>query len=284
MTAIATPRHANNRPAPALNRSIWRTVYVRAVADKAVIVGALAFYGFAIAVGVGALWLPLQDTFATIAADLPAGFDAVLGGLSIATPVGWMHAELMSILGPGFLIATALISAAAATAGEEQARTMGLVLSTGAPRTTFLAAKATAMITHVLIVGAAIFAGMVVANPIGDLGIEVPKMLAATAQMVLIALVYGAMTLAIGAVTADKRLSLAIPGALFAISFVAASFLGMVEELEWLSKLNFWYPYSANAALADGMHWGYTALMGGLAVGIGAIAFIAFPRRGNLQG
>lgn len=284
MTATSTPRHSADRTESAARPAIWRTVYLRAVADKAVIVGVLAFYGFAIAVGVGALWLPLQDTFATIAADLPEGFEALLGGLSIATPVGWMHAELMSILGPGFLIATAMISAAAATAGEEQARTLGLVLSTGTPRTTFLAAKAAAMVTHVLIVGAALFAGMVVANPIGDLGIEVPNMLAATAQMVLIALVYGAMTLALGVVTGDKRLSLAIPGGIFAVSFVAASFLGMVEEFEWLSKLNFWYPYSANAALADGIHWGYAALMGGLAVAIGAIAFIAFPRRDNLRG
>lgn len=283
MTATSTARHAA-RPATASTLAIWRTVYLRAVADKTTIVGVLAFYGFAIAVGVGALWLPLQDTFATIAADLPAGFDALLGGLSIATPTGWMHAELMSILGPGFLIATAMISAAAATAGEEQARTLGLVLSTGTPRTTFLAAKATAMVTHVIIVAAALFLGMVAANPIGDLGIEVPNMLAATAQMVLIALVYGAMTLTIGVLTGDKRLSLAIPGGIFAVSFVAASFLGMVEELEWLSKLNLWFPYLANPALADGMHWGYAALMAGLAVGIGAIAFIAFPRRDNLRG
>lgn len=280
---MTTTTHATRHtalPAP----SVWRTVYARAVADKATLVGVLAFYGLAVAVGVGALWPPMQDTFTSIADDFPAAFDTLLGGLSLASPAGWMNAELMSIMGPGFLIATAMISAAAATAGEEQARTLGLVLSTGTPRTTFLAAKAAAVVTHVLIVGAAMFAGMVIANPIGNLGIPVADMLAATLSMVLIALVYGAIALTLGAVTADKRLTLSITGGLFGVSFIAASFLGLNESLVWASKLNFWYPYVANPTLAIGIDWGFAAIMTGLAIVIGAIAFLVFPRRADLRG
>lgn len=283
MTVTVSARHARTAPdlpAP----SPWRTLYGRALADKTTLVGVLAFYGLAIAIGVGALWIPLQDTFATIAADFPAAFDALLGGLSLGTPIGWMNAELMSIMGPGFLIATAMISAASATAGEEQARTLGLVLSTGVTRTTFLSAKTAAMVTHVLIVGAALFAGMVAANPIGDLGIPIANMAAATVQMVLIALVYGALTLALGVITADKRMSLSITGVVFAVSFFAASFLGLVDSLVWLSKLNLWYPYIANPALANGVDWGFAAIMAGLAVGFAAIAFVVFPRRADLHG
>lgn len=285
MTTTTAPSGRAQRPATALPAvSIWRTVYRRALADKTTLVGVLAFYGFAVSIGVGALWPPMKDTFVAIAEDFPAAFDSMLGGLSLATPAGWMNAELLSIMGPGFLIATAMISAASATAAEEQARTLGLVLSTGTPRTTFLSAKATAMVTHVLIVGAAIFAGMLAANPIGDLGIPTSAMVAATVQMVLIALVYGALTLLIGVLTADKRLSLAIPGGIFAVSFIAASFLGLADSLVWLSKLNLWYPYLANPAFANGIDWGFTTLMAALAVGIGASSFVAFHRRADLRG
>lgn len=272
------PRHAAPNPA------VWRTIYTRAVTDKATLVAVLAFYGLAVAVGVGALWPPLQDTFASIASDFPAVFDGFFGGLSIATPAGWMHTELLSMMGPGFLIATAMISAASATAGEEQARTLGLVLSAGVKRTTFLSAKAAAMVTHVLIVGTALFAGMVIANPVGDLGIPVIDSLAATVNMTLVALVYGAITLALGVITADKRLTLSITGGLLAVSFIAASFLGLKESLVGLSKINFWYPYLASPALAGEMDWGYSAIMAGLAIGVGAIAFIVFSRRGDLRG
>lgn len=274
------PRHVASAP----TLSVWRTVYSRAVADKTTLVSVLAFYGLAVAVGVGALWPPLRETFASIASDFPAAFDALLGGLSIATPEGWMHAELMSIMGPGFLIAMAMISAASASAGEEQDRTLGLVLSTGVTRTTFLSAKAAAMVTHVLIVAAAMFAGLVIAGPVGDLSIPVLDLLAATASMTLIALVYGAIALTLGVITADRRLTLSITGALLGVSFIAASFLGLNESLLWLSKLNFWYPYLANPVLAEGLNWGNAAIMAGLAVGIGAIAFIVFPRRKDLRG
>ncbi|WP_182354656.1 ABC transporter permease subunit [Flaviflexus huanghaiensis] len=254
------------------------------MADKATLVGVLAFYGMAVAVGVGALWPPLEDTFVSISESFPAGFDTLLGGLSIATPAGWMHAELMSILGPGFLIAVAMISAASATAGEEQDRTLGLVLSAGVPRGTFLSAKATATLTHVLIVAVALFVGMLIANPIGNLGIPVANLLAATLNMVLIALVFGAMTLGLGAVTGDKRLTLAITGAVIAVSFIAANFLGLNESLVWLSKLNFWYPYVASTPLANGLDWGLAATMVALALGMGAMAFVAFSRRADLRG
>lgn len=284
MTTTATttpaPRHAASTPAP----SAWATIYTRAVADKATLVAVLAFYGLALAVGVGALWPPLQDTFDSIANQMPAGFDAILGGLSIATPAGWMHAEMLSLMGPGFLIATAMISGAAATAGEEQARTLGLVLSTGTSRTTFLSAKAAATLTHVLIVAAAMFVGMLLANPVGDLGIPALDILAATVNMVLIALVYAAITLALGVITADKRLTLSVTGGLLAVSFISANFLGLNESLVWLSKINFWYPYSANPALAAGIDWGYFAIMAALTVGITAIAFVVFPRRRDLNG
>ncbi|PFG34198.1 ABC transporter permease subunit [Sanguibacter antarcticus] len=285
MTTTAAPStHAPVPVPPPPRAAVWRAVYLRALADKTTIVGVLAVYAFAVAIGVGALWPPMKDTFVSIADDFPAAFDALLGGLSLATPVGWMNAELASIMGPGFLIATAMISAASATAGEEQARTLGLVLSTGVPRTTFLAAKTTAMVTHVLVVGAATVAGMLVANPVGNLGIPTSAVVAAAAQMVLIALVYGALTLLVGAITADKRMSLAIPGLIFAVSFMAATFLGLADSLVWLSKLNLWYPYLANTALADGFHLGFALLMAALAVGLGALAFVAFARRTDLRG
>lgn len=283
MTTTATTR-PSREPKSLPGPSIWRTIYVRAVADKAALVGVLAFYGLAVAVGVGALWPPLEETFASIADSFPAGFDTLLGGLSIATPEGWMHAELMSIIGPGFLIATAMISAASATAGEEQARTLGLVLSTGTPRSTFLSAKATATLTHVLIIGAAVFAGMLIANPVGGLGISVSALLAATVNMVLVALVFGAITLTLGAITADRRLALAITGALLAVSFIAANFLGLIDSLVWLSKLNFWYSYVASSPLATGLDWSFAAIMAALAAGIGAIAFLVFPHRRDLRG
>jgi ABC-2 type transport system permease protein len=243
----------------------------------------LAFYSLAMGAGVGALWPPLKKTFASLSANLPAAFEQVLGHVSMATPAGWVNAEMMSLVAPGFLIAAAIISAAGATAGEEQTRTMGLVLSTSVSRTTFLAAKTASVLAHVLIVSLAMFAGLVVGNVIGHMGISVGLLLAATAQAAMVALVFGAIALTIGAAGGDRRATMTTSAALAGLSFVLAVFLPLNASLLWLAKLNFWYPYSANIALVHGIDVGFTAVAAICAVLISAAGFVIFARR-DLRG
>lgn len=262
---------------------IWRAIFARAVADRRTIVTVLAFYALAIGVGVGALWPPLKTTFADIADSFPAAFDGLLGGVSLATPAGWVNAEMLSMMGPAFLIATAILSASAATAGEEQARTLGLVLSTSASRTTFVAAKAAAVVVHVMIVAVAMFAGLALGNLVGDLGLPVTGLLAATVSMTLLGLLYGAIALTVGTITGDKRLTMAITAGIAGLSFVLSVFLPLADSLKTLAKVNFWYPYSANVALVNGIDWGFAAVLAGFTVLIGAIAFLVLPRR-DLRG
>lgn len=282
MTTVATAHQ--HRAVPSRPQSaIGRAIFSRAVADRRTLVAVLGFYALAIGVGVGALWPPLKTTFADIADSFPAAFDGLLGGVSLATPAGWVNAEMLSMMGPAFLIATAIISAGAGVAGEEQARTMGLVLSTSARRTTFLAAKTAAMTVHVLIVASAMFAGLVLGNLVGDLGLPVGKLLAATVSMTLLGLLYGAIALTVATVTGDRKLTMAISAGIAGLSFVLAIFLPLADSLTTLAKINFWYPYSANVALVNGIDWGYAAVLAGSAVLIAAIGFLVFPRR-DLRG
>ena len=267
-------------PGPAVSQwTIGRTIGARAVADRATIVGVLSFYSLAMGAGVGALWPPLKNTFAALSANLPAAFDRLLGNVSMATPAGWVNAEMMSVVAPGFLIAMAILSAGAATAGEEQARTLALVLATSTSRTTFLAAKTAAMVAHVLIVSVAMFTGLVVGNAIGHMGIGTGLLLAATVQATMVGLVFGAIALTIGAAGSDRRRTMTISAAIAGLSFVLAVFLPMNESLAWLAKLNFWYPYSANVALTHGIDAGFAAVLAACAVITSAIGFIIFPRR-----
>jgi ABC-2 type transport system permease protein len=279
---MTTTTASAGTPAPSRAPSQWaigRAIWARAVADRMTLVGVLAFYGLAIGAGVGALWPPLRETFEGLSDSLPAAFDQILGNVSMATPAGWINAEMMSIMGPAFLIATAIISAGAATAGEERARTMGLLLSTSASRTTFLAAKTAAMVVHVLIVAVAMFAGLLVGNGLGDMGIPIGKFLAATVTMTLVGLVFGAIALTLGAAGAERRRSMATSAGIAGLSFVLAVFLPLNESLLWLAKLNFWYPYSANVALVNGIDWGFAAVLAASAVAISAVGFFIFPRR-----
>lgn len=263
--------------------TIGLAIAARAVSDRMTVVGVLAFYGLALGAGVGALWPPLQETFADLSDSLPAAVDQLMGGVSLATPAGWMNAEMMTFIAPGFLIAIAIISAGRAVAGEEDGRTMGLVLSTPAGRNTFLAAKTAAMVAHVCIVSVVMFFGLLLGNVIGDMGISIGLMIAANVQMTLLGLVFGAITLTVGVAGADRRQTTAISAGLAGLSLVLAVFLPLSDSLKSLAKFNFWYPYSANVALVDGFDWGLAAVMVACAVLISAVGFVIFPRR-DLRG
>jgi ABC-2 type transport system permease protein len=225
----------------------------------------------------------LKETFADLSDSLPAAIDRLLGGVPMATPAGWANAEMMSFIAPGFLIAIAVISGGRAVAGEEDSRTMGLVLSTSASRTTFLAAKTAAMVAHVLIVSVSLFAGLVLGNVIGDMRIGIGYLLAATVQMTLVGLLFGTIALTVGCAGADRRRTTAISAGLAGLSLVLAVFLPMSESLKGLAKLNFWYPYSANVALVNGIDWGLAAILAACAVLISAVGFVILPRR-DLRG
>ncbi len=270
-------------PAGSVGRR-FTTIWARAVQDKLVLVSVLAFYGLAIGAGVGALWPPLRDTFADLARNLPAAFDQILGGVSLATPEGWLNAEMLSILAPGFLIAAAIISAGAATAGEEQARTLGLVLSSGVGRTTFLAAKTAAVVTHLLLVSVAMFLGMVIGNVIGDMGIGIGALASSTLWVFLFGLMYAAIALTLGALLGDRRLSSAITAGIAAVSFVLAVFLPLNESLTGWARVNLWYPYSGNVAVLDGVDGGLAGIMIGIAVLVTVVGFLGFRRRTDLRG
>jgi ABC-2 type transport system permease protein len=284
MTTTTVP---DGRPAaPGRAPSQWTiaaTIWARAVADLTTIVGVLAFYGLDLGVAVGALWPPLKKTFASLSAAMPAAIDRILGNVSMASPAGWMNAEMMSILAPGFLVAIAVISAGRAIAAEEDGQTMALVLSTAASRTTFLAAKTAAMAAHVLMVSVALFIGLMVGDVIGHMGIGVGLLLAATAQMTLVGLLFGAIALTLGVAGADRRATVTISAALAGVSYVLAVFLPMDASLAWLAKLNFWYPYSANIALVHGIDGGLAAVLAACAVVISAVGFVIFPHR-DLRG
>lgn len=282
------PAAPASTPTPTRGRSasqwtIGRTIAARAVSERMTIVGVLAFYGLALGAAVGALWPPLKTTFADLSDSLPAAVDQLMGGVSLATPAGWMNAEMMTFIAPGFLIAIAIISGGRAIAGEEDGRTMGLVLSTSASRTTFLAAKTTAVVAHVLIVSVVMFFGLLLGNLIGDMGIGVGFLVAATVQMALLGLVFGAIALTVGVAGADRRRTTAISAGLAGLSLVLAVFLPLSESLKSLAKFNFWYPYSANVALVNGFDWGLAAVLVVCAVVISAVGFVIFPRR-DLRG
>ncbi len=261
---------------------IW-TLLTKAITDRlwlTVIVGALMIGMGAM---VGALWPSMRDTFADISSGLLDGIVKAMPGADLTTAIGWVNTELMSMVAPAAAITVAVISAARATAGEEEAKTLGVVLSAPVGRLTFLSVKAAAMVIHVLIVGAFLAAGLIVGDLIGNLGLTDTGILGATAQTVLLGIVFGMLALLIGAGTGNRRLTTAITGALAALGFAMYIFLPLSDSLAEGAKLSPWYYFSAANPLLNGADPGHLVFLIVIAALPAAVAAVVFRLR-DLRG
>jgi len=253
----------------------------KAVSDRlalAVLVGMLMLV---LGVMVGALWPPLQETFANL--SLPEAFSSFLGGATLATPLGWTNAELVSVVAPAGAIVVGVISGARATAGEEEDKTLGVLLATPVDRIPFLLAKTVAMIVHVLTVSLLLVAGLAAANPIGDLGISASGMLGAGLHTAALGILFGVIAVIVGSASGSRRLTNAVAGGLATLAFAMNSFLPLSDSLAGLAKLSPWYYFNSGDPLANGPNLGQLLVLGAAALVILALGPGVFNRR-DLRG
>jgi len=253
----------------------------KAVSDRlalAVLVGMLMLV---LGVMVGALWPPLQETFANL--SLPEAFSSFLGGATLATPLGWTNAELVSVVAPAGAIVVGVISGARATAGEEEDKTLGVLLATPVDRIPFLLAKTVAMIVHVLTVALLLVAGLAVATPLGDLGISASGMLGAGLHTAALGILFGVIAVIVGSASGSRRLTNAVAGGLATLAFAMNSFLPLSDSLAGLAKLSPWYYFNSGDPLANGPNLGQLLVLGAAALVILALGPGVFNRR-DLRG
>lgn len=279
-TTAPTPAPAHlragaTRPAVALVR--------RAVADRMTLASVVGVLMVGMGLMVGALWPPLQDVFAEFETSLPAAFDAMLGASPLSTPVGWVNAELLSLTAPAAAIAVAVVSAGRATAGEEDAKTLGLLLSAPVGRVTLLLAKAAAMVVHVLVVGAFLGAGMLLGSALGDLGLTLGGVAGAVAHVAALAVLFGCVAVLVGSGTGRRRLTTVVTSGLASVAFLAATFLPLSDATAGTERLSPWYYLSAADPLANGADAGHLLLLLGAAAAV-LLAAVAVFRRRDLRG
>lgn len=279
MSTVLTATRATT-PRGASPVALTRALTARAVIDRLTIALLVAAAMVGMGLVVGALWPPLQETFADLA--LPEGLLAFAGGLDLATPAGWVNAEMLSIVAPGALIAVAVVSAARATAGEEEAGTLGVLLSLPVTRGQVLFAKALAVAVHVGLVWAGITAGLLAGSALGDLGLRASDVLAGTAPLALLGLLFGTLALLVGSATGSRRTTGAVVGGLAVLAYATASFLPLVDSLADAARLSPWYYATAATPLVNGVDWTHLAVLGAGAL-LALAAALAVARRRDLR-
>ncbi|GJF16622.1 hypothetical protein NGTWS0302_16190 [Mycolicibacterium cyprinidarum] len=263
MTTLGKAPHRHRRTTlPQTDRSrAFGALLAKSVTDRLTLAGIVGLLMIAMGAFVGALYPPLRETFAALPSDFADAIGKAFPGGDLTSGIGWANAELMSIVAPVGAIAVAVISAARATAGEEEDKTLGVLLAAPVGRLTFLFTKAAAMVIHVLIVGICLAVGIVAGNFIGDLGITANGIVGATAHTVVLGILFGIIAILIGAATGKRRLAAAATGGLAALAFAISTFLPLSDSLAGGAKLSPWYYFNASNPLAHGPDAGHLIIL-----------------------
>lgn len=212
---------------------------------------------------------------------LPAELMAMFGGDfgDYTTPEGFLNAELFFLMYPLLLLVFTIGFASGAIAGEEEKGTLDLLLSYPIRRWQLVLEKFAAMAVSLLGIATVFWLALLIAGAVIDMGLSPLRLGAACFAGALIAIVFGALALAVGCATGKKALAVGVTGALGFLTYIVNALAPMVDWLEPFRKLSPFYYYSAADPLSNGLDLGHAALLLGLALVFLAVALVTFQRR-----
>ncbi len=247
--------------------------------DRALLVAVASALLVALTVMTGWLYAPMADQFVALREALPAALLALIPGGDMASATGWVNAQVMSLTGPGTLIVVGIVSALRGTVGEEDRGTLGLLLSAGVSRMTFVAAKSAAMVLLVATTGTVLAVGLLAANVGWGLGLAWRDLVTACGFAIALAWFFGAFTLALTLGTGRLRASAMTAATCVAASFLVATFFPLSDSLARFDHWSPWFYYSGSDALGAGASPLYFGMLIGLSVACLAPGLWVFNRR-----
>lgn len=204
-----------------------------------------------------AIWPGIRDqpSLNDFLDTMPEAFRSLFAssGADMSTPAGYIQIELMSFMGPILVILYAVAQGSRGVAGEEDRRTMDLLLAEPVSRTRVLLEKAAAMVAGTFLLSATLGLALVVEGRLFDMVIPVDRIAAAMLHLALLGLVFGAMALAVGAVTGDVGLSRAVPTGVAVVTYLVNGLGPMVSWLEPFQRYSPFFQYVGHDPLRTGV-------------------------------
>lgn len=225
----------------------------------------------------GPIYTAVEADMADLGDAFPEAFLALVGGGDLTSPEGFYQLESFGMMAPIAVMIVTIVIGAGSIAGEEQNRSMGLLLANPVSRTRVLLQQTLAMTLYAVIVGVSIFAGVSAGSLLGGLDMDYGNIAATSLLVTLIGLAFGALALLLGAATGKTRVAV-FGAAGAALVFHVINALGSINDAGYAKWSPFHY-YLGSDPLVNGMAWADGLILAGLGIGLAALAIPAFNRR-----
>jgi ABC-2 type transport system permease protein len=230
-----------------------------------------------------AIWPGVRDqpSLSDFLDTMPEAFRSLFAtsGADMSTPVGYVQIELMSFMGPLIVLLYAVTQGSRAVAGEEDRRTLDLLLAVPVSRSRVVLEKAAAMVLGTLALATALGLALVLEGRLFDMDLPVERVAAAMLHLALLGLVFGALALAVGSVTGNAALTRGIPVGVAVVAYLVNGLGAMVSWLEPLQPYSPFYQYIAHDPLRTGVSAPAVLVATATVAVLVAVAVVGFRRR-----
>lgn len=226
-----------------------------------------------------AISVQLEDSIAALTNGFPAALTAFIPA---GVPGGYVVGEVFNLIAPVALVGYAVVTGAAAVAGEETAGTMSMLIAQPVSRRAVVGWKAAGLGATLMLVIGVFGAAVAVTSAVSGIGLTAANVAATCLHLFLLAGFFGLLALALGATTGHVSLAAGAAGATALVSYVANAMLPLAGMAGW-ARLSPWHYYAANIPLSNGVDPANLAVlivMSGLALGAAVIGFSRRDLRG----
>jgi ABC-2 type transport system permease protein len=274
---------ANPRTAKIVERLVGAaqvsTVWMKTASEHQAVLIVTAYVMLIMSLAIGPLYNVITGPIKEFGASLPPTLLALFGGGNLSTAEGFYQIEIFGMMVPAAVMVATIAIGARALAGEEQNRTMGLLLSNPVSRSSIVMQKVVAMVIEGIAVGISIFVGVWLGSVIGRLGMSAANIAAASLLGTLLGLAIGAIALALGAATGRVRVAVYGAVGVALVGHILNAFLPLNQSTKGLVKWTPFAYYLNSDPLVNGMDWWHGLVLLVLTIVFVALAVVLFQRR-----
>jgi ABC-2 type transport system permease protein len=240
------------------------------------------------AIGLGAVGVMYAAFYPSMAnPDMQAAMDAfppevldALGFRDITSPEGYLGGTTYGLLGPVLSIIYGTTLGAGAIAGEEESGRLEILLAHPVGRWQVVIQRSAAMLVALVVAGVLLLLAMIAAaGPAQYDSIPAANLAAATAQLVLLAWLFGSLALSVGALTGSRGVAIGVVALLGVATYFANTLGPSVDALAWSREVSPFHYYSGGAPLTNGWQPLDAAILAAASVVLTAVAVLGLERR-----
>lgn len=218
------------------------------------------------------------DEYVSLLADMPE-FMANVYGEHGGTAAGLAMSGIYTLMAPLVLLTYAIGLGASAAVGEEEARTLPLLLSSPLRRRRILLAKTGVATGGVVLIVILTWLGAAGLSALFGMDLTELNVAGASVQLLGMVFFFGALALGISAWRGSSAMGIGLAAGLAVLSYFVTTMMPVVEDLAELARFTPWYLYTGAHPLSRGIDPALLLIGVALAAALLVLGMLALDRR-----